>query len=150
MKRRELVIHLSIPEAPKHPRVMALVCTDERINRRRAQYRYGKIESALFFPSGAYRGSNNRETWYSERYYYLRGCFPLSHSNTWWLAEQWTLLSCKNYPRPDCHALRNQVFTIAAEKSEWEKYAPGLPGKRAWNGSVGHPGSWKVHWTKKY
>jgi len=41
---------------------MALMCTDERINRRRAQYRYGKIESALFFVSGAYRGSNDRET----------------------------------------------------------------------------------------
>jgi hypothetical protein len=33
------------------------MCTDKRINSSRAQYRYGKIESALFFSSDAYRGA---------------------------------------------------------------------------------------------
>ena len=149
MKRRELFIHLQIVEEPKHPRVMTLMCTDDRIIV--AEHDIGTVKlRARCFSHPALTGEatiGEYDTAKGTIINSFTSSFRHTHTSLW---KQWTLLSCKNYSWPDCHALRNQVCSIAAEKTEWEKYAPGLPGKRAWNGSWGHPGSWKVHWTKKY
>jgi len=149
MKRRELVIYLSIPVAPKRPRVMALMCTDDRIIV--AEHNTGTVKlRARWFSHPALTDEamiGKYDTAKGTIINSFTSSFRHTHTSLW---QQWTLLSCKNYSWPDCHALRNQVCTIAAEKTAGEKYAPGFPGKRAWNGSVGHPDSWKVHWTKKY
>ena len=88
MKRRELFIHLSLPKAQETSNSNGSPVYRWPDSCRGAQYRYGKTESALFFVSGAYQGSYDRETW-RERHYHQRVYPPLPHSPTMGLAEQW-------------------------------------------------------------